>query len=538
MGKEIIQSKPNPELSDWLATRQGLLKVDKTTTTSGGQILDWIPMDSQTGEKIATPPPAASPAEGSRVTMKGNGRGAKGDAGRSGAKADAGRSTVEDSSRGTREDASRSGVGDMSRAMEDSSRSLADILKRTEYVRFDTGEPGPEGHVPVLRPDLSRLPRNIDLKEVFAKRGGLRVNVNRRNKQPTDPNPAGYFHATSAESAKVYGCDAWLNVWDPQVALPSSPGDDHSISQTWLQNYDKPQLQSIEAGLTVDVALNGDTDNHLFTYYTTNGYTADGNGLGGYNRLNSGWIQYHPSIFPGIRVNGSSAANGAQLELGIKFQLWQGNWWFGINNNESGPWIWIGYYPAGLFNGGLGNYAEWVSFGGEVYSALANPCNSRDQMGSGVQASGGWEHAAYQRNLHNQTDTNGGMADFSGLPEVDAAASNCVSNDYTIQCFMNSGSSWGSYQYYGGPRPYRRFVKFPTEGIWQWVDYGTMVDDGVHPWNPDFRNLLTGIVMADLAKFASPTLTKEFLRVAAMQVTEAAKGIADHMNGLEEKAEE
>ena len=39
-----------------------------------------------------------------------------------------------------------------------------------------------------------------------------------------------------------FGCSAWLNVWDPQINIPSSPGDDHSISQFWLQYNQVPQL--------------------------------------------------------------------------------------------------------------------------------------------------------------------------------------------------------------------------------------------------------------------------------------------------------
>ena len=189
------------------------------------------------------------------------------------------------------------------------------------------------------------------------------------------------------------------------------------------------------------------------------GLPAVGNNVGGYNRLQAGWVQYSTTIWPGIRVNGSSVQGGSQLEIAIKYQLYEGNWWFGVNNNESGPWIWIGYYPASLFwapdgvkTTGIGNLAEWVSFGGEVYSALANPCSTQDQMGSGREAADGWSDAAYQRILRNQSNASAAMVNFDGVPEVDAqTASNCPANDYTIQCFMDSGSSWGSYQFYGGP---------------------------------------------------------------------------------------
>ena len=201
---------------------------------------------------------------------------------------------------------------------------------------------------------------------------------------PTDPNPAGYFHASSGQTVTNYGCEAWYNVWDPQVDIPSSPGDDHSISQTWLQNYDKPKTQSLEAGLTVDHSLNGDAANHLFTYYTTNGYAPDADNTGGYNRLVKGWVQVHASIFPGIRINGSSTQGAAtQLEIALKYQLYNGNWWLGFNNNESGAWIWLGYYPASLFAGGLVTMLRGRASVGEVYSALPDPCQTTDQMGSG-----------------------------------------------------------------------------------------------------------------------------------------------------------
>jgi hypothetical protein len=391
MVQELIEKQVHPEVKQWLQERQSDLQVSKTTTTPDGQILDWVPIESQTTEKIATPPPA-----------------------------EIGHHTV-------------------------------DPKYATKTATVDIGKAGPAGHVPILRPDVTKIKTNTNMEELFSKRGGLRVNQNRTNKKPTDPNPAGYFHSTSAQWSNVLGCDAWLNVWDPKVNAPSSPGDDHSISQTWLQNYQKPQLQSLEGGLTVDKNLNGDLSNHLFTYFTTNGYSKDGDNLGGYNRLHKGWIQYHATIFPGIRINGSSVPGSTQLEIGIKFQLYQGNWWCGFNNVEGGPWIWIGYYPASLFNGGLGNIVNWVSFGGEVYTALSNPCTTQDQMGSGRHANTGFSHAAFQRNLQNQTNAGGSMVNFVGVPEVDAAASGCSINEYTIQCAMNSGSTWGSYQYYGGP---------------------------------------------------------------------------------------
>jgi hypothetical protein len=395
----IARKLPNPDVGQWLELRQSALRISTTTTTPDGQTVDWVPRESQTSGEIPEPPPAV------------------------------------------RHD-----------IQTDQAQIRGDQVRPTTSVQFDTGEAGPAGHVPILRPHLTRVESLDDLHRLQSKQGGLRVNVNRSNKKPTDPNPAGYFHALSSQSATVYGSDAWLNLWDPMVDIPSSPGDDHSISQLWLQNYQKPQLQSLEGGLTVDHDLNGGGANYLFTYYTTNGYSRDGNNLGGYNRLESGWVQYHPSIYPGIRINGSSAqGDSPQLEIGIKYQLWQGNWWFGFNNNESGPWIWLGYYPGRLFAGGIANLAEWVGWGGEVYSGLANPCATTDQMGSGRHAADGWTHACYQRLIHNQTNPDGALVNYDGVASVDVAASNCPANEYTIETFMNSSTNWGSYQFFGGP---------------------------------------------------------------------------------------
>jgi hypothetical protein len=462
-----MATKSSERLIDSLSNRQASLKVAKTTISPSGQIIDWIPIESQSSGPIASPPPPH-----------------------------------------TSEDA-----------------VVVDKNRPTTPLRFDIGEPGPAGHVPILRPDLSRLRDAQSLDEIMTKRGGLRINVNRKNRDPADPNPAGYFHATSSQTLQSYGCAGQLNVWDPKISLPASPGDDHSISQTWLQNYQTSKIHSIEAGLTVDQLLNGDLSNHLFVYFTTNSYASSGDDVGGYNRIFKGWVQTDPNVFPGLRMESISATGGNQSEFGLKFMLFNGDWWLGVNFGKHGePWIWIGYYPGSLFTGGLSNFAERVAFGGEVYSSLPNPCDTLDQMGSGIQATGGYRIAAYQRNLQTQAQQMGPMIDFAGIAEVDAAATDCAVNNYTIACSMKSNGAWGSYQYFGGPEAFL-LARFRPEDIWQWVDFGTMVDDGIHPWNPDFRYLLAGIVLADLAKFSSPSLSKEILQIAAKQIRVASDGI-------------
>ncbi|MGO8816916.1 MAG: neprosin family prolyl endopeptidase [Terriglobia bacterium] len=392
----IDQIKLNPQLTQFLAARQSALKIVKTTTTPSGQTLDWVPIESQDpAGKIASAPPV--------MTMP---------------------------------------------------VRTADNEKPVKAVSLELDDPkverGPAGTVPLARLDISKLTRTFALTDFLNKSGGLLVNKDRPNKKPTDPNPAGYFHETDSQSVKAYGADGFLSVWDPKIDLPSAPGDDHSILQFWLQNYDKPQLQSIEGGWTVDQNLNGDSSPHVFTYYTTNGYTADGNNQGGYNSQYSGWVQYSNSVFPGIRINGYSTYGGPQYDISMKFQLYreptngQLNWWIAVQG------VWMGYYPASLFNGGVGNDVEWIGSGGEVFSSLSNPAATQDQMGSGWQAQCGWTRAAFLRNLRNQSDLNGTMVNDNGVGVSDIATKTGA-DPYTIQMFMNSGGSWGSYFYLGGP---------------------------------------------------------------------------------------
>ena len=395
----LNQQQLNPELLQWLASRQSTLKIVKTTTTPSGQTLDWVPIESQVAAavKLASAPP---------TTL-------------------------------------------LPVRTEDAQRPV-------KLVGFELDDPkverGPAGTVPILRPDLSRLTKTVALKDFHLKQGGALVNKDRPNKQPGDPTPAGYFHDTDSQSGTFYGWEGNLNVWDPSINNPAGPGDDHSILQVWLQNYDKPQLHSVEGGWTVDQSLNGDTNPHLFTYYTNNGYTSNGNNQGGYNALVTGWVQYSPTYYPGILLTPVSSWGGAQYEISMKWQLYKEpntgvlNWWLAVNGN------WIGYYPASLFSGGLENKVEWIGSGGEVDSSLANPAQTKDQMGSGWQAAAGWTKAAYLRNLRTQSALNGTMANNSGVATTDIATSS-GSDPYTIQMQMNSGGSWGSYFYVGGPTP-------------------------------------------------------------------------------------
>jgi Neprosin len=379
----------NPQIAQWFQARQSRLKPVKTTQTPSGQILDWIPIESQVPNgRIATPPaPYSIPSD-------------------------------------------------------DKVRPVSTELDDPKVER------GPAGTIPVPRKNLGALHVTRSLDDYLSKRGGLLVN-DKRTKGPTDPNPFGYFHGTSGQSVKASGCSHWLDVWQPYVQT----SEDHSIMQCGLQNYDRPQLQSLEAGWTVDNSLNGDWIPHLFTYYTTNGYTKDGDNIGGYNSDVDGWVQVSSSVYPGIGFSAPySIQGGAQYGFSLRYYLdyAENNWWLWFQGGSGGQWI--GYYPSWLFFGApgeslfttLGAVAEWVGFWGEVYSALSNPNQSTTQMGSGDKGEAGWTHACFQKNLLYQP------AGSSSLVNQNGSASAEDPSKYDIKTFMNSGGSWGSYFYAGG----------------------------------------------------------------------------------------
>ncbi len=116
-------------------------------------------------------------------------------------------------------------------------------------------------------------------------------------------------------------------------------------------------MQTVEAGWQNYPGIQNDVA--LFTFFNTNGYTAGGDNLGGYNQLVKGWVQVDSTVFPGTHFSTHSVIGGTQYTLSIQYSLSNGNWWLSVNN------VWIGYYPASLFGdtsnslAGGADYAFW-----------------------------------------------------------------------------------------------------------------------------------------------------------------------------------
>ena len=159
-----------------------------------------------------------------------------------------------------------------------------------------------------------------------------------------------------------------------------------------------------------------------------------------------GWVQYDDSIFPGTTFTPYSTRGGAQFKITIKYQLWEGNWWFACQGR------WVGYYPASLF---MGNQSVFSTLGDTRRPHRVLGGNLRfgyvagrtaSDMGRCYFLNSGWTWSGYSDNLLAQTDRGGGLSDYDGSVEIYES-----DPDYGIERHFNSGSTWGSYVYLGGP---------------------------------------------------------------------------------------
>jgi hypothetical protein len=223
------------------------------------------------------------------------------------------------------------------------------------------------------------------------------------------------------------------------------------LIQTGILNTQQGYYQTVEAGWQAYPDLyGGDYAPHVFTYFTTNGYSGDGDNIGGYNTIHKGWVQHDAKYYPGMTFSPLSVVDGQQYEITIRYQLYQGNWWLNVQG------VWVGYYPGSLFakvqtgsstpvtTNTLGDHADSVGFWGEIYDPDYNPPTT--QMGSGQFASTSFGWSAYMHNLQVQVDSAGTLQPYQGGP---GSASNV--SLYTIDAEFSNTVGWDSYCYVGGP---------------------------------------------------------------------------------------
>jgi hypothetical protein len=291
-------------------------------------------------------------------------------------------------------------------------------------LQLSGAELGPRGTVPIPRSNLT--PNN-------SKKG---LPPKQSSKEKSKRQYSGdHWYCSSDTFVNNLGGSAVYSAYDAWVENPA----DFSLLQIAVTVAETSKgEQTVEAGWIN--YPDQETAPHLFTYYTTDGYTGNGNYIGGWNREVAGWVQYSSTIFPGSYFAPLSQIDGPQHEIAIEYLLYEGNWWLAVQNE------WIGYYPGSMFSIEgeltLADYSDLIYFYGEVYqteSALTTT-----DMGSGEFGTSGWPWAAYMHNIVYD--------DLSGdAIEWNAPYWCSDTSRYNVEYFPDSGSSWGTYVFIGGP---------------------------------------------------------------------------------------
>lgn len=166
-----------------------------------------------------------------------------------------------------------------------------------------------------------------------------------------------YFYAQGAQVTTSLGAYASF-----EVAKPAVDTGGHSLAELAVSSADGQNV--VEVGWTVDRAVNGDLEPHLFVFSWVNGQEGCYNECGFVPQAGGGGPQ------------GRKLAVGSTLFLSIRHS--PGAWW--VSADGVG---WLGYFPDSLW-GGKFTQAGAHQWFGEVNATNSAPCTD---MGKGVFAS-------------------------------------------------------------------------------------------------------------------------------------------------------
>jgi hypothetical protein len=183
------------------------------------------------------------------------------------------------------------------------------------------------------------------------------IKAARDNRASTKRMSLQYFYEGAGQGGiTATGSQANFQIPNPVPSLDTGAGDFHTLAQIATMKTVNSSLQAVEVGWTVDQALNGDTNPHLFVHSWVNGTPKGYNAAAG-----SGWNDYAP--------NATNA--GATLTSG---DIWQ----FRTQYNATGTvgwWVWAGKWNGSAYVGDwLGHYAatHWTGASPTVTTFTGN----------------------------------------------------------------------------------------------------------------------------------------------------------------------
>lgn len=297
---------------------------------------------------------------------------------------------------------------------------------------------GPAGTVPVLRRGLTRYPEK-KLPPLASPSG---VEIELKFLDTNQDYTGQHWYAATSNPIQVTGGGASFSMFQPYL----QSDQDFSLLQTAMVRQSANTVefgtvtQTIEAGWMYYPPRGPKP--MLFVFFNSNGYQGVGDYLCGWNSEQKGWVQTDASIYPGMSFDKMSVDGGAQYDFDLKFHLKDGRWWLTALGRD------IGYYPAEIFSKNsvpsntLAAYGDRIDFYGEVYNS--GPSMTTTDMGSGEFPEAGAGRAAYIRNMV-YLDANGKEQMYGGYTQQSDPSR------YRIKPFWNSGTSWSSYVYVGGP---------------------------------------------------------------------------------------
>lgn len=325
--------------------------------------------------------------------------------------------------------------GEQRKPPEGQQRNAESPLKLGLKDRFGNPVSCRPGTIPMQRITLETLTRFPTLRDFLSKTPrGAGVPIPPRQKSEFRPDwEKTDLHAYASQYVTNYGGNSWLNLWNPS--------GDFSLSQQWYVGGSGGDTQTVEGGWQVYSDKYNTNNSVLFIYWTADDYQT----TGCYNLDCSAFVQTNSNWYLGGTWNNYSSTGGAQWGFELQWKLFSGNWWLFLKG--PGSYEAVGYYPTSIYNGGqLAQNATLIEYGGEVARKTGDVW---PQMGSGAFANLGWQYAAFQNTIfYIPQDIDDGTGIWAQLGTTDEALASCYTINYVS---ANSGSSWGTYFYFGGP---------------------------------------------------------------------------------------